>query len=248
VPFGDVLTTDDGCMIPTVGKLGAIAAVAMTLFVAGCTSSAQTTSPNKPTSTVMTTIPPLGGYSTTTTLASQSTIPLPTLSITMLRPPVTIQYEPGPVVPVPSAPCTDGELRATDLGSGPFIDMSESQDIIAISTSAPCELYGYPTVEFGGSSHPLAVGVQHSSVVGHQESPRPVAVGTGAPASLLLQTAEGPIFPDCKETGLLIIGVPGVAPSVSVSLPAASFRSAWYVCDQVQVTPFEQGDTIDQYA
>jgi hypothetical protein len=73
-------------------------------------------------------------------------------------------------------------------------------------------------------------------------------VGTGTPASFLLQTAEGPIAPDCKETGLLSIGVSGSAPSVSVSLPAASFRSAWYVCGQVQVTPFEQGDTVDQYA
>jgi hypothetical protein len=66
--------------------------------------------------------------------------------------------------------------------------------------------------------------------------------------SFLLQTAEGPIAPDCKETGLLSIGVPGTAASVSVFLPAASFRSAWYVCGQVQVTPFEQGDTLDQYA
>jgi hypothetical protein len=237
-----------GAMMPTVRKLGAVAMVAMTLFVAACTTSALTTSPNKPASTVMTTIPPLGGYRTATTLASQSTIPRPTLSSTMLQPPVTIQYEPGPVVPVPSAPCTDGELRATDLGRGPFIDMAESEDIIAISTSAPCELYGYPTVEFGGSSHPLAVGVQHTGVVGHQASPRPVAVGTGTPASFLVQTAEGPMAPDCKGTALMSIGVPGTAASVSVSLPAASFGPAWYVCGQVQVTPFEQGDTLDQYA
>jgi hypothetical protein len=229
-------------------KLAIFAAVAMTLFLAGCTTSAQTTSPNKPTSTVLTTIPPLGGYRTTTTLPSQSTTPPPTLSSTMLQPPVTIQYEPGPAVPVPSVPCTDGELRATDFGRGPFTDMAESEDIIAISTSAPCELYGYPTVELGGSSHPLAIRVQHTGVVGHQATPRPVAVGTGTPASFLLQTAEGPIFPDCKETGLLSIGVPGSAPSVSVSLPAASFRSAWYVCGRVQVAPFEQGDTLDQYA
>jgi hypothetical protein len=237
-----------GVMMPMVRKLGAIAAVAMTLILAGCTTSAQTTSPNKPTSTVLMTIPPLGGYSTTTTLASQSTTPPPTLSSTMLQPPVTIQYEPGPVVPVPSVPCTDGELRATDFGSGPFTDMAESEDIITISSSVPCRLYGYPTVEFGDLSHPLAVGVQRTGVVGHQASPRPVAVGTGTPASFLLQTAEGPIAPDCKETGLLSIGVSGSAPSVSVSLPAASFRSAWYVCGQVQVTPFEQGDTLDQYA
>jgi hypothetical protein len=45
--------------------------------------------------------------------------------------------------------------------------------------------------------------------------------------------------PDCKGTGFLSIGVPGTAASVSVSFPATSFRSAWYVCGQVQVTPFE---------
>jgi hypothetical protein len=54
--------------------------------------------------------------------------------------------------------------------------------------------------------------------------------------------------PDCKGTALLSIGVTGTQPSVSVSLPAASFGPAWYVCAQVQVTPFEQGDTLDQYA
>ena len=232
----------------TVRKFGAVAAVAMTLMVAGCTSSGQTTSPNKPTSTVVTTIPPLGGDRTTTTLPSQSTIPPPTLSNTTLPPTVTIQYEPGPVVPVPSAPCTDGELRATNLGNGPFISMGERGDIITISSPVPCELYGYPTVEFGGSSHPLAVGVQHTGVVGHQASPRPVAVGTGTPVSFLVQTAEGPMAPDCKGTALMSIGVPGTAASVSVSLPAASFGPAWYVCGQVQVTPFEQGDTLDQYA
>ena len=97
----------------------------MTLVVAGCTSSAQTTSPNKPTSTVMTTTPPLGGDRTTTTLASQTTISPPASSNTTLPSTVTIQYEPGPVVPVPSTPCTDGELHATDLGNGPYISMGE---------------------------------------------------------------------------------------------------------------------------
>ena len=151
-------------------------------------------------------------------------------------------------MPVPSTPCTDGELRATDLGSGPYTSMDESQDIITISSSAPCRLYGYPTLEFGASSRPLAVGVRHNAVVGHQASPRPVTVGTRTPASFLLQTAEGPIAKDCKGTGLLTIGVPGSAPSVSVSFSATSSRSVWYVCGQVQVTPFEQGDTLDQYA
>ena len=68
---------------PMVRKLGAVATVAMTVILAGCTSSAQTTSPNKPTSTVMTTIPPLGGDRTTTTLASQTTIPPPTVAATL---------------------------------------------------------------------------------------------------------------------------------------------------------------------
>ena len=105
-----------------------------------------------------------------------------------------------------------------------------------------------PDSEFGGPSHPLAVGVLHTGVVGHQASPRQVAVGTGTPASFLVQTAEGPVTPDCKGTALLSIGVTGTVPSVSVSLPASSFGPAWYVCGQVQVTPFEQGDTLDQYA
>jgi hypothetical protein len=234
-------------MMPMVRKIGAVAAVVMTVILAGCTGSAQTTSPKKPTSTVVTTISPPGGDRTTTTLPSGTTISLPTQSGTTL-PTVTIQYEPGPVVPVPSAPCTDGELRATDFGNGPFISMGESQDIITISSPVPCELYGYPTLEFGGSSHPLAVGVLHTGVVGHQASPRPVAVGTRTPVSFLLQTSEGPKAPDCKGTGLLSFGVPGTAPSVSVSFSATSSRSEWYVCGQVQVTPFEQGDTLDQYA
>ena len=136
----------------------------------------------------------------------------------------------------------------TDLGSGPYTSMGESQDIITISSSGPCELDGYPTLRFGASSHPLAVRVQHNGAVGHQASPGRVAVDTGTPASFLLQTAEGPRAKDCQEAESLSIGAPGSAPSVSVSFPPANSSSAWYVCGPVQVTPFEQGDTLDQYA
>jgi hypothetical protein len=70
-------------------KHGAVAAAVMTLFVAGCTGSAQTTSPNKTTTSLPKTIPPGGNY-TTTTVPSRTTISIPTLSNTTLPPTITI--------------------------------------------------------------------------------------------------------------------------------------------------------------
>ena len=150
---------------------------------------------------------------------------------------------------MPSTPCTDGELREAISSSGPYVGMSTQQDIITISSSVPCRLYGYPTLQFGSPLHPVAITVQHNDAAPHQEPPRPVAVGTGTPASFLVETAAGPIAPDCKGTTLLTIGVPGSAPSISVSLAAMrGNQTGWDVCGPVEVTPFEQGNTLDQYA
>jgi hypothetical protein len=151
-------------------------------------------------------------------------------------------------VPVPSTPCTDGELRAAVFSSGPFIAMATHQEIITVSSSTLCRLDGYPTLLFGAPAHPEPVAVQHDGVVGHQASPKPVAVGTATPASFLVQSAMGPVNPKCVETNLLTIGAPDSAPSVSVLLPTGGVGPAWYLCGQVEVTPFEQGNTLDQYA
>jgi len=75
-----------------------------------------------------------------------------------------------------------------------------------------------------------------------------VAVGTGTPASFLVQSTMGPVNPKCVETNFLTIGVPASTPSVPVSLAAMrGTQTGWYLCGQVQVTAFEQGNTIDQY-
>jgi hypothetical protein len=228
-----------------VSKLSAIAVVVvMAVSVAACTGSAAPTKPKvvAAESTVLTTISPAGGDSTTTTL------PPVTQPGTTLARTVTIQYKPGPVVPVPSTPCTEGELREAIASSGPYVTMGTVQDIITISSSVPCRLYGFPTLQFGSRLHPLAMTVQHNGTAGHQESPRPVAVGTGTPASFLVQSAMGPVNPKCVETNFLTIGVPGSTPSVPVSLAAMrGSQTGWYLCGQVQVTPFEQGNTLDQY-
>ena len=175
-------------------------------------------------------------------VSPEFTVPTTTL------PTVVLQYKPGPVVPVPSAPCTEGELREAVASSGPYVTMGTAQDIITISSSVPCRLYGFPTLQFGSRLRPVAMTVQHNGAVGHQESPRPVAVGTGTPASFLVQSAMGPVNPKCDETNFLTVGVPGSTPSVPVSLAAiGGNQTGWYVCGQVRVTPFEQGNTLDQY-
>jgi hypothetical protein len=177
-------------------------------------------------------------------LAVSPEVTIPTTTL----PTVVLQYKPGPVVPVPSTPCTEGELREAIASSGPYVTMGTVQGIITISSSVPCRLYGYPTVQFGSRLHPVAITVQHNGAVGHQESARPVAVGTGTPASFLVQSAMGPVNPKCVETNFLTIGVPGSTPSVPVSLAAMrGSQTGWYLCGQVQVTPFEQGNTLDQY-
>ena len=172
-------------------------------------------------------------------LAVSPEVTIPTTTL----PTVVVQYKPGLVVPVPSTPCSDSELRAAVLGSGPFSAMGTMQVIVTLSSLVPCRLDGFPTLQFGPVSHPAVVKVQHNGVVGHQSSPRPVAVGTGTPASFLVQFASGfaAHTPGCKETNLLRISPRGTTPSVSVSLTAVT-------CGQARVTPFEQGDTWDQYA
>jgi hypothetical protein len=177
-------------------------------------------------------------------VSPEFTVPTTTL------PTVVIRYEPGPVVPVPPTPCADGELRAADYSNGPFTTMGTKQDIITVTSSAPCRLDGYPTLQFGTASNPIVVTVEHNGAVGHQASPRPVAVGTGTPASFLVQTVMGVAATTmhCTGTKVMSIGIPGTTPSLSVSLPAGSFGPAWYPCGVVRVTPFEQGDTLDQYA
>jgi hypothetical protein len=181
-----------------------------------------------------------------TLLAVSPEVTVPTTTL----PTVVIQYERGPVAPVPSTPCTDGELRAADYSNGPFTTMGTRQDIITVTSSVPCRLDGYPTLQFGTMSHPIVVAVEHNGAVGHQASPKPVAVGTGTPASFLVQTVMGvaAMTMHCTGTKVMRVGIPGTTPSLSVSLPAGSFGPAWHACGPVRVTPFEQGDTLDQYA
>lgn len=234
-------------------KISAIAAIAvMAVSLAACTSSAAPIKGKTAAaeSTLLTTIPPAGGDSTTTTLPSASTPPPVIQPGTTLARTVTIQYKPPPVVPVPSTPCTDGELRVADFSNGPFTQMGTKQDIITVTSSAPCRLDGYPVLQFGTMSHPIVVAVERNGAVGHQASARPVAVGTGTPASFLIQTVMGvaAMTAHCTGTKVMRVGIPGTIPILSVSLPARSFGPAWYPCGRVLVTPFEQGDTLDQYA
>lgn len=129
--------------------------------------------------------------------------------------------------------------------------MGTLQEIVTISSSVPCHIDGYPTLRFGLTSQHLIVSAQHSGVDGHRASSMSVALGTGTPASFLVQSSMGVAAENahCKSTPVLLFGVPGSTPSVPVSLSGVRRnQTAWSACRQVQVTPIEQGNTVDQYA
>ena len=119
----------------TARKLSAIATVALTVILVGCTTSAQTTSP-KPTSSLMTTIPPLGGDRTTTT-----------------------------TLPPTAADCTAAQLTVGGFGTSAAAGHEVVTIRIEDTSLLPCWLKGYPLVTFLNSAGMrLPVTVSHAGI------------------------------------------------------------------------------------
>jgi hypothetical protein len=156
---------------------------------------------------------------------------------------IVIRHVPYPAVFIPPTPCVATDLAASVTGMGPYIGMGTSEFIVTIRSTEPCQLEGYPVLVFSSSSGPLATDVQDGGSPGSYAPPGPVAVGTGAPASFLLFFAGNLNDPGTPATSLSF-GPPGTSASIPVILPSQAFALG----SETAVTPFEQGNGVDQYA
>jgi Protein of unknown function (DUF4232) len=170
-------------------------------------------------------------------------LPQPGTPVSLPPGSIVIRHVPYPAVVIPATPCIPTDLAASITGMGPYIGMGTSEFIVTIRSTEPCQLEGYPVLVFSSPSAPVAADVQDGGIPGSYAPPGPVAVGTGAPASFLLFFAG-----NLNDTGTpataLSFGLPGTSPSIPVTLPSEVFALG----SETAVTPFEQGNGVDQYA
>jgi Protein of unknown function (DUF4232) len=154
-----------------------------------------------------------------------------------------IQYEAYPAVPVPSIPCTNADLSAAATAIEP--SMEQDDVLVKVTSSVPCYIEGYPDLGFWSAGQPVATDVEDGQVPGGWAPPSPVAVGSGAPASFMIG------FVPAAQFGTTITSVTfalaGDSPTIPVA-PIPAPDSANTVGGYTGVTPFEQGNSLDQYA
>lgn len=161
-------------------------------------------------------------------------------------PPLVLTHQPPPSVSLPSATCANDDLSAALTSGGPYTGGGNIQFIITITSKVACQLSGYPVLNFTSSTgSPTQVTVENGGTVGNADAVSPVAVGPGAVASFLLQFFVS--ASTCVSVPTLGVGLPGTTPTVTVSL-APPIAYTWYACSVVNVSPFEQGNTLGRYA
>jgi len=153
-----------------------------------------------------------------------------------------------PVASIPSTTCVAADLTASLQTGDSFPSMNYVQDVITLSSSVPCSIEGYPTMAFSNGTSAVTVSVTDGGTSSSvPTSPAPVAVGPATSASFLVQFQPGPI-PPCTSASTLDIGLPGVSPTVGVSIPDLTSGPAWDICNaRASITPFEQGSSLSQY-
>ena len=194
-----------------------------------------------PVGTPTTSPPPVGPTRTTATPPGE-----PRLPVSLGTVPPIHQLEPvdPPVVSeIPTSPCHNDELRAaaTDIVNS---SMQGSQDVISVTSLAPCRLNGYPTVAFTSPGLPVTVtdGVETRS-----QPPHDVAVGPSEPVSFVIQVPQD-VSGTCPTSETMVIGRSGTHPTVAVSLtPIGKYQTGWIPCGAVEVSALEQGDSPGQY-
>lgn len=191
--------------------------------------------------TALTTIPPLGETAGPTTsipkgeVRSQLSAPAPFL------PPHTIilRHVTAPAVPIPTKACSENELSAHITSEGPYVGMGKFEEVVTVRSSVACFVDGYPTIAFGG----VNAQIEDGGAVGNYPSPAPVALGPGVAASFMFQA--GDMF-DCQTASAMYFGVPSGPPQTPIAPRNA--ENGWGVCrGGIAVTPFEQGDSVDDY-
>lgn len=161
---------------------------------------------------------------------------------------ITIHYqthEPPPAVTVPSTPCTAADLTGSLESLGPYQGMGSGQYLISITSTEPCSVEGYPTLQFASSNGVIPSTITDGGTVGNANPVSAVGVGPGLPASFLMQFSIGPVV--CTEAPTLSFGLPNSTAGIPVQLNT-QVAGFWPACSSIIVSPFEQGDSPDQYA
>lgn len=187
--------------------------------------------------------PSPGSLATTTLPSAAALSALPTT----VTPATSLVHQPGPVVSsLPAGSCTSQSLTANLTSAGPTEAMGVAEWIITVTSSTPCTVNGYPTLAFSGATASNSV---LDGGIGGNPGPAPqspVALGTSVPASFLVELSDYTPSPSCSPANSLLLGVPGDAPSVVVTPDAAI--GSWWSCPGTKVSPFEQGNSISNYA
>jgi hypothetical protein len=123
--------------------------------------------------------------------------------------------------------------------------MGSDQLIINLTASTACFVEGYPTIQYENGASAISVTVADGGTAGDAAPVSKVAVGPTYLASFLMQFQAS--SPECSTATGLEIGLPGAAANVPVALNT-SVASSWQDCSTVTVSPFEQGNGLDNYA
>jgi hypothetical protein len=158
---------------------------------------------------------------------------------------VIITHEPPPAVTAATVACTPSEVSAVTNGPGPYGNNPASwQIIINITSSSPCFVSGYPNVQFGSHGTIVPTSTDDGGYQGYSQTVANVTLSPSAPASFLIQGPEGPVMDgQCPVEDSLSFQLPGS----SVEIPVDVTYGMTVACTTVNVTPFIQGNTVDQY-
>jgi hypothetical protein len=155
------------------------------------------------------------------------------------------RHEPPPPATVSATPCAGADLTGSLKSLGPYQGMGSGQYVISITSTVSCAVEGYPTLQFSSSNGVISSTVTDGGTTGNANPESVVGVGPGLSASFLMQFSIGPV--SCPEASSLAFGLPNSAATSPVQLNTHT-AAYWPACSSTIVSPFEQGDSPDQYA
>jgi hypothetical protein len=196
-------------------------------------SLSTTTSSQNATSASPTSTPPIPPSQLPT--GPQSTAPPGTATQGVLS------HQPPPSVTIPATQCTNGDLSAGLSGPGPYQGMGQIQLIVTITSTVPCQLKGYPTLQFDNAT----TSIQDGGTTGNADPPSVVAAGPGIPVSFLMQFSDR--SSTCTDVSGLNFGLPSDPADIPVALDPP-YIASWTACASALVSPIEQGNSVDRYA
>lgn len=137
--------------------------------------------------------------------------------------------------------CQPQHVSAAVTSLGPYVGMGHVELLVSLSSSSKCFVDGYPGLVFGGSVTTILQG----GAPGNYRPPSKVLVGPGKAASFVLAFDDSE--PSCQTASSAHFTLSPGGPEIPIALDPVIAR-AWGTCSPVNVTPFEQGNSVDNYA